>query len=82
MADTFELIVILNTVRDLSDQHWNQLFTAARLMDGKAWVGPSGRAFDREVQRNHRSLQAQLQKAADSLIHKVAGVPHVPGVSA
>jgi uncharacterized protein YukE len=78
----FELIVLLNNVQGLSDQYWNELFHSARLMDEKAWVGPSARAFDQEVQRNHRSLQAQLQKAVDSLNRAVMNAPNVPGVHA
>ncbi len=73
----FELIVLLNSVQGLSDQYWNELFRCARLMDEKAWVGPSARAFDQEVQRNHRSLQAQLQKAVDSLNRAVMSAPGV-----
>ena len=82
MTGKFELIALLNNVQGLSDQYWNELFRSARLMDEKAWVGPSARAFDQEIQRNHRSLQAQLQKAVDSLNQAVKNVPNVPGVTA
>jgi len=78
----FELIVLLNNVQGLADQYWNELFRPALLMDAKAWVRPSARAFDQEVQRNHRSLQAQLQKAVDSLSQAVKNVSNVPGVTA
>ncbi|MEO3786865.1 hypothetical protein ABGB12_26360 [Actinocorallia sp. B10E7] len=54
-------------MQEMSDRHWRQFDTPVRLMDGKAWVGPSARAFERELRRNRQVLQTQLQKAVDSL---------------
>ncbi|GAA2738795.1 hypothetical protein GCM10010439_74010 [Actinocorallia aurantiaca] len=66
-GDDFRLRMILADVREMSDRHWRQFDDSVRLMDGKAWVGPSARVFERELRRNRQVLQAQLQKAVDSL---------------
>ncbi|WP_106396259.1 hypothetical protein [Actinocorallia populi] len=66
-GDDFRLRMILVEVQRMSDRHWGQLDGPVRSMDGKAWVGPSARAFERELRRNRRALQEQLEKAVDLL---------------
>ena len=66
-GDDFRLRMILAEVQRLSDRHQGQLDGPVRLMDEKAWVGPSARIFEQELRRNRRVLQEQLRKAVDSL---------------
>lgn len=66
-GDDFRLRMVLIEVQRMSDQHWGQLDGPVRLMDGKAWVGPSARAFEQELRRNRRVLQEQLHRVVDSL---------------
>ncbi|GAA0953421.1 hypothetical protein [Actinocorallia libanotica] len=65
--DEFRLRMALVEVQRMTEQHGGLLDRPVRLMDAKAWVGPSARAFERELLRNRRVLQEQLRKAADSL---------------
>jgi hypothetical protein len=63
---------ILAQVQRLSDDHWGTFAEACRLMDGKAWVGPTARGFEREQQRNHRALQTALQESVDLIKQKLS----------
>ncbi len=65
--DDFRLRMALAEVQRMADQHGGRLDGPVRLMDGKAWVGPSARAFERELRRNRRVLREQLQRAVDVL---------------
>lgn len=74
-GDDFRLRMILVDVQGMSDRHWRQLDVPVRLMDGKAWVGPSALAFERELRRNRQVLQVQLRKAVDSLRRAEVSAP-------
>jgi hypothetical protein len=63
---------LLTQVQHLSDQHWGTFTEACRLMDGKAWVGPSAHGFDRELHRDHRALQSALQESVDLIKQKLS----------
>jgi hypothetical protein len=63
---------ILAQVQRLSDEHWGTFTEACRLMDAKAWVGPTARGFEREQQRNHRALQSALHESVDLIRQKLS----------
>lgn len=66
--EEFELQLLLGRIRQLSDEHWHLLEQPRRVMGDNAWVGPSARVFDHELEGNSRALHAQLEKAID-LVH-------------
>jgi hypothetical protein len=66
---------ILADVQRLSDEHWNALTEACRLMDLKAWVGPTARDFEREQQGHHRRLRAALQQSVELVRQKLTHTP-------
>lgn len=81
MDEREKLHQILAEVQRLSDEHWNALTEACRLMDVKAWVGPTARGFEREQQRHHRGLRAALQQSVELVKQKLALTPspsHTP----
>ena len=65
MDERTRLQVLLDEIQRLSDQHWNLLDRPLRAMGDQAWVGPSARAFDADLERSHRDLRERLRESVD-----------------
>ena len=75
MDENEQLKQILNLVQRLSDENWWLLAEACRLMDDRAWVGPTARAFAIDVQGRNRILQAALRESVDLISQRLARLP-------
>lgn len=62
-----QLRLILANVQAMSDEHWHTLERPRRIMDDKAWVGPSATRFDHALDAENRALQRQLSEAVELL---------------
>jgi hypothetical protein len=71
-----EALDATNRIQRLSDDYWHALDASCRAMDDGAWVGPEGRAFRYEVQRERRELQGQLAQAVHLAREKLKSVKH------
>jgi hypothetical protein len=52
-------------VQQLSDASYGALQSPCELMAGKAWVGPTARAFDGDLQGHQSDLQKALRDAVE-----------------
>lgn len=64
-ADPVTLQLILADIQQMSDNYWNLLERPRRLMDDRAWVGPSARTFAEELHKENRTLRDQLSRAVE-----------------
>lgn len=71
-----EALDATNSIQRLSDDYWHALDASCRAMDDNAWVGPEGRAFRDELQRERRELQSQLAQAVHLAREKLKSVKH------
>jgi hypothetical protein len=70
--DRAELEASLQRIQKLSDEHWWTLHQTCSLMENDAWVGPTGRDFDKEVHADQRMLRDMLSRAVDDAKAKAA----------
>ena len=66
---------ILDFVQRMSDEHWSLLAEACRLMDARAWVGPTARAFAIDQQARSHALQSALQESVELIKRQLARLP-------
>jgi hypothetical protein len=52
-------------VQELSNANYGALQSSCRLMADKAWVGPTARAFDGDLQSHQSDLQKALRNAVE-----------------
>jgi hypothetical protein len=70
-----ELQDAVNRIQRLSDEYWYTLDPSCNLMEGNAWLGPSGRQLGDAIHDDRRELRAQLVRAVDSARDKLASPP-------
>ena len=75
MDDQTRIRHLLAEVQRLSDEHWRELDQPLRAMREHAWVGPSAAAFARDLEQNHRLLQARLSASVEAVRARLNGVP-------
>ncbi|MBG0816010.1 hypothetical protein [Planomonospora sp. ID82291] len=69
---------VVERIQRLSDEHWWALDPSCRLMEGDAWVGPTGSRFGTQIHADQRELRDLLAKAVDSANRKLASMPETP----
>ncbi|ACZ90227.1 hypothetical protein [Streptosporangium roseum] len=66
---------VLERIQRLSDEHWWALDPSCRLMEGDAWVGPTGARFGTQVNADQRELRDLLARAVHSAQSRLASLP-------
>jgi hypothetical protein len=62
-GDLVQLKQAADRVQQLSDANYYVLQSPSQLMTGKAWVGPTAREFDSDLNDHLRDLQNALKTA-------------------
>ncbi|MER5320351.1 hypothetical protein [Streptosporangium roseum] len=66
---------VVERLQRLSDEHWWALAPSCRLMEGDAWVGPTGARFGTRVNADQRELRDLLARAVHSAQSRLASLP-------
>lgn len=76
--DSQTMRAVAQRIQRLSDEHWWDLHTTCRLMEGDAWVGPAGSRFGAQVHADQRELWELLKQAVHSADEKLAALEARP----